>query len=169
MDLTLQELRQTEPLRLEPSGWIDVDQPRISAFAEATEDRQWIHVDPERAAETPFGTTIAHGFLLISLIPRLFEEMFRVPEAKMLVNYGLEKVRFLHPVPNGSQIRLQAKLISVTPRGDNLLLRVRGSLVLRREDGGPGKRAAALDVLFLVVPPDGEKPEEDPDTAAAAA
>lgn len=155
MEFTLAELRAAERKDLGASSWIDIDQARIDAFAEATEDRQWIHVDIERARKSPFGTTIAHGYLLVSLVPCLFIELMSVPEAKMLVNYGVDKIRFIQPVPAGSAIRLECRIVSATERGENLLLRVRGELVLRGDDGAPGRRCVMLDTLFLVVPPDG--------------
>ena len=151
MELTIDTLRSAENLDLGASEWIDIDQPRIDAFAEVTEDRQWIHLDAEKAAETPFGGTIAHGFLLVSMVPRLFTEIFSVPEAEMLVNYGVDKIRFIQPVPSGGKIRLEAKVISSTLKGGNLLLRIRGSLVLQGEKRN--RRAVVLEVLFLVVPP----------------
>ncbi|MET0208326.1 MAG: MaoC family dehydratase [Burkholderiaceae bacterium] len=87
------------------SDWISVDQPRIQAFADATEDQQWIHTDPARAADGPFGTTIAHGFLTLSLLPRFYDTGFRVAEVRMGLNYGLDRVRFPAPVPVGSRLR----------------------------------------------------------------
>lgn len=98
-----------------PSEWIKVDQQRINKFAEATDDFQFIHVDPERAAkETPFGSTIAHGFLTLSLIvPLLADILPRIEGVKMGVNYGLDKVRFLQPVKVNSEIRAKIKILSV--------------------------------------------------------
>lgn len=151
MNWTLDALRRADDLDLGASDWIEMHQERIDAFAEVTEDRQWIHTDPERAAETPFGTTIAHGFLLLAMVPRLFTEIFQVPEAEMLVNYGIDKVRFIQPVPSGAFIRLNARVVSATPKGDNLLLRIRGNLVLRDDDRE--RRAVAVETLFLVVTP----------------
>ncbi len=87
------------------SAWIGVDQARIQAFADATEDQQWIHTDARRAAQGPFGTTIAHGFLTLSLLPRFYETAFRVNEVRMGINYGLDRVRFPAPVPVGSRLR----------------------------------------------------------------
>ena len=91
------------------SEWVLVDQDMINAFADATGDHQFIHIDPVRAAQTPFGGTIAHGFLLISLLPRLFETMdgLAVPGQKMGVNYGCDKLRFTNPVRSGSRVRLR--------------------------------------------------------------
>jgi acyl dehydratase len=88
------------------SSWLTVDQERIDAFAEATEDRQFIHVDRQAAAQTPFGDTIAHGFLTLSLLSRMGAEVMLIPEgAKMAVNYGLDRVRFLAPVRSGKRVR----------------------------------------------------------------
>jgi acyl dehydratase len=89
-----------------PSSWVEVPQERIDRFAEATDDHQWIHVDPERAANGPFGTTIAHGYLTLSLLPAMsYEVVPRDPDAKMGINYGLNRVRFPSPVPVGSRVR----------------------------------------------------------------
>lgn len=91
------------------SDWLTVDQPMIDAFADATGDHQFIHIDPIRAAATPFGGTIAHGFLLISLLPRLFDTMegLAIPGQVMGVNYGCDKLRFTNPVRSGSRVRLR--------------------------------------------------------------
>jgi acyl dehydratase len=88
-----------------PSSWIEVDQGRIDGFADATEDRQWIHVDAERAASGPFGSTIAHGYLTLSLLSAMVFEVVPQPPTGMVVNYGLNKVRFPAPVPAGSRVR----------------------------------------------------------------
>ncbi len=109
-------LADLQPLIGQPLGhsdWITVDQSRVNAFAEATEDRQWIHVDPERAKAGPFGGPIAHGFLTLSLIPYFFETGFAVAETRMVVNYGLNKVRFTSPVPVGSRLRAAFKLLAM--------------------------------------------------------
>jgi acyl dehydratase len=96
-----------------PSSWIDVPQETIDAFAEATGDHQWIHVDPERAAAGPFGTTIGHGYLTLSLLPAMSYEVVPAREGGMAVNYGLNKVRFPAPVPSGSRIRGTFRVASV--------------------------------------------------------
>ena len=89
-----------------PSSWVEVPQERIDRFAEATGDHQWIHVDPDRAKDGPFGTTIAHGYLTLSLLPAMsYEVVPRDPSAKMGINYGLNRVRFPSPVPVGSRVR----------------------------------------------------------------
>ncbi|RZL38196.1 MAG: MaoC family dehydratase [Rubrivivax sp.] len=110
---TLADLRSLVGLPLGHSDWILVDQARVNAFAEATEDRQWIHVDPERAKAGPFGRPIAHGFLTLSLIPYFFETGFAVRESRMVLNYGLNKVRFTAPVPVGSRLRAGFKLLAM--------------------------------------------------------
>ena len=93
------------------SGWIEIDQARIDTFADVTEDRQFIHVDPEAAARTPFGGTVAHGFLTLSLLSRMAAEAMLVPEGvRMGVNYGFEKVRFMAPVRSGKRVRGRFRL-----------------------------------------------------------
>ena len=92
------------------SEWITVDQNRIQLFADATGDHQWIHLDAERAAKGPFGTTIAHGFLTLSLLPEMSASAFQVLDTRMGVNYGLDRVRFPAPVPSGSRLRGHFKL-----------------------------------------------------------
>jgi acyl dehydratase len=95
------------------SAWLEITQERVDTFADATGDHQWIHVDVEKAKAGPFGAPIAHGYLTLSLVIPLFGELLKVDGVKMGVNYGLEKVRFPHPVPVGSKIRLNAKVVSV--------------------------------------------------------
>jgi len=97
------------------TDWITVTQEQINLFAQATGDHQWIHVDSERAAQGPFGTTIAHGFLTLSLLPRLFESVFSIAGARMGVNYGLNRVRFTAPVPAGSRVRARLTLQAIEP------------------------------------------------------
>lgn len=93
------------------SEWVTITQAQIQQFADATGDHQWIHTDPERARTGPFGTTIAHGFLTLSLLPQFFENTIAVHGARMSVNYGLNKVRFLSPVPVDSRLRAHFKLL----------------------------------------------------------
>lgn len=97
------------------SAWITVDQKRINQFADATGDHQWIHIDAERAAQGPFGTTIAHGFLTLSLLPEMSASAFQVLDTRMGVNYGLDRVRFPAPVPSGSRLRGRFKLLKYEP------------------------------------------------------
>ncbi|GAA2515489.1 MaoC family dehydratase [Pilimelia columellifera] len=94
------------------SGWRLVDQAQVDAFAEATGDRQWIHTDPERAAQGPYGTTIAHGYLLLSLLPSLVTSVLTVEGARLRVNYGLNKVRFPAALPTGSAVRAGVRVTS---------------------------------------------------------
>lgn len=97
------------------SDWLTVDQDMVDAFAETTGDRQWIHVDPERAASGPYGGTIAHGYLLLSLLPTLAAQVYEVRGVSAAVNYGLDRVRFPFPVRVGSRIRAGVQLISAGP------------------------------------------------------
>ena len=106
-------LRALAGAHLGHSGWLVVDQERIDRFAEATGDHQWIHVDPVRAKDGPFGTTIAHGYLTLSLVPVLYGELLEVHGVSAVVNYGCNKVRFPAPVPAGSSIRLGAQVGAV--------------------------------------------------------
>lgn len=104
---------------LEPTDWITITQEQVNQFAQATGDDQWIHLDIERAKAGPFGGTIAHGFLTLSLIPRFFDAAFEVVPAGMGVNYGLNKVRFTAPVHVGSRLRAHLKLLDCTPVAGN--------------------------------------------------
>ncbi|MNF47999.1 putative enoyl-CoA hydratase 1 [compost metagenome] len=111
------ELKNYVGKELGHSDWVTIDQQRINQFAECTGDHQFIHVDPERAKQTPFGSTIAHGFLSLSLIPKLIDGLLVLPEgAKMVVNYGLDSVRFLQPVKVDSRVRLAVKVIDVNEK-----------------------------------------------------
>ena len=101
----LDELRAAAGARVGASDWMTVDQERVNTFADATEDHQWIHVDEEKAKAGPFGGTIAHGFLTLSLLSHLLAQVYRIDGVKMGINYGLNKVRFTAPVPVGSKIR----------------------------------------------------------------
>jgi acyl dehydratase len=107
------DLRTAVGTTVGTSDWMTVDQGQIDGFADATHDHQWIHVDPERAKDGPFGTTIAHGFLTLSLLPVLISQVYRVDGVKMGVNYGLNKVRFTAPVPVGSKVRGRIDLTDV--------------------------------------------------------
>ncbi len=113
LTVPLDEIRSRIGQEIGVSEWITVDQARINAFAEATEDHQFIHVDPEAAAKTPFGSTIAHGFLSLSLLSRMAYDVMLVPDTlKMGVNYGFDRVRFLAPVRAGRQVRGRFTLVS---------------------------------------------------------
>ncbi|WP_031088026.1 MaoC family dehydratase [Streptomyces sp. NRRL WC-3549] len=128
-----QELREAVGEELGHSDWLEIEQQRIDRFAEATGDHQWIHVDPERAAAGPFGTTIAHGYLTLSLLPALVPQVLRVEGAKMGINYGTDKVRFPSPVPVGSRLRATAVLKNVEEAGGGV--QVTALVTVEREGG----------------------------------
>ena len=135
---------------LAPSDWITVDQARINAFAACTDDHQFIHTDPERAArESPYGTTIAHGFLSLSLIAAHQPVDFPRPEdLGVTVNYGLDRLRFMSPVPSGARVRLHTKVLDVQPKGPGRML-VKTEKTMEIE-GGP-KPAYVAEQLTLFV------------------
>lgn len=131
------------------SSWLVVDQDRIHAFAEATEDRQFIHVDPDAAAQTPFGGTVAHGFLTLSLLSRMAAEAMLVPDGvKMAVNYGLDRVRFLAPVRSGKRVRGRFNLDSVEEKAPGKwLMRHNVTVEIEGEDK-PALTAVWLGLIF---------------------
>ncbi|MEV6237542.1 MaoC family dehydratase [Lentzea sp. NPDC051838] len=109
----LEELKALNGKDLGYTDWLQVDQSRVDRFADATDDHQWIHTDPERAADGPFGGTIAHGYLTLALLIPLMSQLLEVSGVRMSINYGLEKVRFPAPVPVGAKIRLQGQVADV--------------------------------------------------------
>jgi acyl dehydratase len=113
------DLKSLVGAKLGPSDWLEVTQQRINTFADATDDHQWIHVDPQRAKAGPFGGPIAHGFLTLSLLIPLFSQVLDVTDVATKVNYGLNKVRFPAPVPAGSRLRLSGTLSDVEEVADN--------------------------------------------------
>jgi acyl dehydratase len=145
-ELTLAELEAAAGLELEPSDWVTLDQQKIELFAEATGDHQWIHVDPEAAAKGPFGTTVAHGYLSLSLLPDLLGRVLKVTDARMGVNYGIEKVRFTAPVPSGSRVRLKPTIRTAERRGDGVLYHVAVEVEIEGDD----KPALVGEVVYLV-------------------
>lgn len=140
----LQRLQSLEGSEIGVSDWLTVDQERIDAFADATGDHQWIHVDRERATRGPFGTTIAHGFLTLSLTVHLLSGIeLDVGEPRMSINYGLDRVRFTAPIPSGSRIRARAGLTSVGEAGGGL--QVKRTITVEREgEARPAMVAEAL-------------------------
>ncbi|AUF98116.1 MaoC family dehydratase [Pseudomonas shirazensis] len=132
------------------SAWLTIDQQRINLFAEATGDFQFIHVDPEQASKTPFGSTIAHGFLTLSLIPKLMEDILVLPEGmKMIVNYGLDSVRFIQPVKVDSNVRLKVELKEATEKKPGQwLLKILATLEIEGEDK-PAYIAEPLTLCFV--------------------
>ncbi len=141
--VTLAELPGLAGTELGASSWLDVSQDRIDTFADATDDHQYIHVDPERAKESPFGGTIAHGFLTLALFIPLWSELLVVSDATTLVNYGLDKVRFTSPVPSGSRVRLRATLATVTEVAGGYQLHVDGVIEIE------GQERPAVVVQFI--------------------
>ena len=131
--LSISELDGRVGQEIAVSPWIEIAQERIAEFARATEDFQWIHLDQERAKQSPFGGTIAHGFLTLSMLPRLTELAFSLRDRKMSVNYGLNKVRFTAPVPSGSKIRGRFTLAKVEPLDGGV--QTTWSVVIEREGG----------------------------------
>ena len=144
--LTLAELEAVQDLELEPSEWVTIEQRAIDQFAEATGDHQWIHVDHERAAQGPFGTTVAHGYLSLALLPGLVGSVLSVSDARMGINYGIEKVRFTAPVPSGSRVRLKGTIRSAERRGEGVLYHV----AVEVEIEGADKPALVGEVVYLV-------------------
>ena len=132
------------------SSWLTVDQPRIDAFADATEDRQFIHVDPAAAVQTPFGGTIAHGFLSLSLLSRMAAEAMLVPDTlRMAVNYGFDRVRFIAPVRAGKRVRGRFTLDSVEEKAPGQLLMRHAVTVEIEGDDKPALTALWLGLLFV--------------------
>lgn len=144
--LTLEELETSTDRDLGTSEWETIDQQQIDMFAEATHDHQWIHVDPEMAAQGPFGTTVAHGYLTLSMLPYFVSQVLNVTDVKMGINYGTEKIRFTAPVPVGSQVRLKATLRDSERRGDGVLYRLGIEVEIKDAE----KPALVGEVLYLV-------------------
>ncbi|MGF6490360.1 MaoC family dehydratase [Pseudomonas frederiksbergensis] len=144
------ELKDYVGKELGRSEWLTIDQERINLFAEATGDYQFIHVDPIKAAQTPFGSTIAHGFLSLSLIPKLMEDILILPEgAKMVVNYGLDSVRFIQPVKVNSRVRLKVDMNEVIEKKPGQwLLKATATLEIEGSDK-PAYIAEPLSLCFV--------------------
>jgi acyl dehydratase len=147
---SLDEIRSKVGKEVGVSGWILVDQARIDAFAEATEDRQFIHVDAEAAARTPFGGTVAHGFLSLSLLSAMAAEAIFVPEGlKLSVNYGLDRVRFLAPVRADSRVRGRFTLDLVEERAPGQVLMRHTVTVEIEDEDKPALTAEWLGLMFI--------------------
>lgn len=144
----LDELEQAVGTHLGHSDWHTVTQEQIDTFARATGDHQWIHVDPDKAALGPFGTTIAHGYLTLSLVPMLVGEVYQVEGVKMSVNYGANKLRFPSPIPVNSKVRAGVELLSVSPVASGYQIAAR--VTVEREGGD--KPACVIETLSVVVP-----------------
>ena len=146
---SVEDAVETVGQELGVGNWKEIDQQRIDAFADVTEDHQWIHVDTDRAkTESPYGATIAHGFLTLSLIPKLSKDTYRVDNVKMGVNYGLNKVRFLAPVTAGSRIRVRSELAAADMVNDNTVnLTVRHTLEIE----GSERPAAVVELIARYI------------------
>jgi acyl dehydratase len=145
--LTIAELEQSGERELGTSDWHEITQEQINLFAEATGDHQWIHVDPEAAANGPFGSTVAHGYLTLSMLPMLLSEVVSVSDAAMGLNYGTEKIRFTSPVPSGSRVRLHARLLRAERRGPSVIWYVG----IQIEVEGKEKPALVGEVVYMAA------------------
>jgi acyl dehydratase len=143
------DLRNAINQELGPSDWLEIKQDRIDQFAEATGDFQWIHVDPSQAAAGPFGSTIAHGYLTLSLVPMLTREYYSVDGATMIVNYGLDRVRFVSPVPVGSRVRARSSIVEAADVKDAVQVTLRTTIEL----AGSDRPAAVVDGVTRVYFP----------------
>ena len=144
--LTISDIEGASQRELGVSDWHTVTQEHVNQFAEATGDHQWIHIDPEMAKQGPFGGTIAHGYLSLSLLPMLLSQVMSVSDARMGINYGTDKVRFINPVPVGSKVRARAKLLEGNRKGDGVLYKVGVELEIE----GNEKPAMVGEVLYMV-------------------
>jgi acyl dehydratase len=148
-----QELKAAVGVHLGTSDWIRIDQQRIDRFAAATDDHQWIHVDPERAAAGPYGRTIAHGYLTLSLLPVLVSSVVAYDGWRAKINYGSDKVRFPQPVPVDSRIQASVELGSVREAGSGLQVGLRSSVTVEGPDGVLlPKPALVAETLTLLIP-----------------
>jgi acyl dehydratase len=145
----IKELTAAAGEELGTSDWVTVDQERINTFADATGDHQWIHVDLERAAAGPFGGTIAHGLLTLSLLPAFLQQIYRVDGVAMVINYGLNKVRFPAPVPAGARLRATSRLTTVKPL-DGGAVQAELSTTIEIEHGA--KPACVAESVLRYVP-----------------
>jgi len=143
----LAEFAAAEGTALGPTDWLVVDQRRVDRFAQATDDHQWIHTDPERAAAGPYGGTIAHGLLTLSLLPHFMHDLYRVDNVAMAINYGFNKVRFITPVPVGSRLRAKSKITAVADLGGG----VQATLHTTIEVEGSDKPAAVVESIVRYV------------------
>jgi acyl dehydratase len=146
VELTIEELTSARDVNLGVSDWLEVTQDRIDLFADATDDHQWIHVDPERAADGPFGATIAHGYLTVSLLPAMVTSLVSVQGVRMGVNYGIDKLRLTSPVKVGSRVRARGRLVEAREKAGGVLYRV----AVEVEVEGADRPALVGEVLYLV-------------------
>jgi len=148
-NISIDDFKDSAGTELGPSDWLLIDQERIDRFADATDDHQFIHVDPEKAAETPFGCTIAHGFLSLALLPHFLKQIMPIPDGIVMgINYGVDRVRFSLPVKVNSRVRARAKIERVSARsGGQFMVKTRVTLEIE----GRQRPAVVADLLSLYV------------------
>jgi len=144
-EMTLDELEAAEPCDLGASDWQSVDQHQVDLFAAATGDDSWLHVDPARAATGPFGRTVAHGYLEVALLPRLLAQVITIIDMRGRINYGIDRLRFVAPLPVGANVRVRAQLRSSERRRDGVLYKLGVELEIMDEP----KPAMVGEILFL--------------------
>jgi acyl dehydratase len=144
---SLDEFVSAAGQELGPTDWLEITQDRVDLFAEATGDHQWIHVDPHRAASGPFGGTIAHGLLTLALLPHFMHELYLVEGITMAINYGLNKVRFISPVPVGAKVRARAVVGEVSAVGGG----AQAIMTTTIEIDGADKPAAVIESIIRYV------------------
>jgi acyl dehydratase len=140
----LDEFAAAKGSQFGPTEWMEISQDRVNLFADATDDHQWIHVDPEKAADGPFGGTIAHGLLTLSLLPHFSHQLYRVDNIAMAINYGYNKVRFITPVKVGAKVRARGELTSV----NRLETAVQATTTITVEIEGSDKPAAVAESII---------------------
>ncbi|OKH78954.1 dehydratase [Mycobacterium sp. ST-F2] len=143
----LSEFAAAAGSQLGPSEWMEITQDRVNLFADATDDHQWIHIDPERAAAGPFGGTIAHGLLTLSLLPHFTHQLYRVDNVALAVNYGYNKVRFITPVKVGANVRARAVIAQI----DELAGAVQATMTVTVEIEGSDKPAAVVESIVRFI------------------
>ncbi len=148
LTVSISELPGCVGRSLGPTDWLSIEQDRIDQFAQATEDHQWIHVDPVQAADGPFGTTIAHGYLTLALVNKFLPELITVTESSMGVNYGCEKVRFPSPVKVNSNLRGVGEILAVLPVGEGQQVTIRVTVEIEGED----RPACVVDTVSRFYP-----------------
>jgi acyl dehydratase len=146
MKLTIAELAAMGSGELGHSRWLKVEQSDIDGFARVTHDHSWIHVDPLKAQRGPYGQTVAHGYLSLSLLPTLLADVLTVVDMRGRINYGIDRLRFISPVLNGSEVCAQAHLLEATYRDQGLLYRLKAELQIK----GTDRPALVGELLFLV-------------------
>jgi acyl dehydratase len=143
----LDEFAAAKGSQFGPTEWLTISQERVNLFADATDDHQWIHVDPEKAASGPFGGTIAHGLLTLSLLPHFSQQLYRVSNVSLAVNYGYNKVRFITPVKVGAKLRARGELTSV----NQLDGAVQATTTITVEIEGVDKPAAVVESIVRYI------------------